>query len=66
MFILYCYIFKSWRNIYCSIKKECLDVLVIRGFRLLYGLVYLYIYIFYYKKRSRNICFYSYVKIIIN
>lgn len=46
MFILYCKIFKSWRNIYCSIKKECLDVLVIRGFRLLYGLVYLYIYIF--------------------
>lgn len=44
MFILYCKIFKSWRNIYCSIKKECLDVLVIRGFRLLYGLVYLYIY----------------------
>lgn len=55
MFILYCYIFKSWRNIYCSIKKECLDVLVIRGFRLLYGLVYLYIYIFFIIKKGVEI-----------
>lgn len=43
MLILHCYTSKSWRNTYCSTKKECLDAPVIRGFRLLHGSAHLYI-----------------------
>lgn len=46
MLILHCYTSKSWRNTYCSTKKECLDAPVIRGFRLLHGSAHLYIYIY--------------------
>lgn len=66
MLISHCKTSKSWRNTHCSTKKECLDAPVIRGLRLLHGSAHLYIYIPHHKKRSRNICSYSYAKIIIN
>lgn len=65
MLISHCNTSQSWRDTYCSTEKECLEASVIRGLGYCMDQL-IYIYIPHYKKRSRNICSYSYAKIIIN